>query len=289
MNDSKFKKEYKMPACASAPWANLIPASERAEVIRIINEETIEAIGYDLSSCPKRFTCFGKHCIGRPLPYCSKTALPYLEKLEKTQNIVNEELFISTDCNSCPIFKTCNTPCNQVLDFIERDKKSEPKLTYSIINDKVMTEAVSLEPANFVVDASDIPWDVLTSDKAELIRKYFFEGLNYAHVASLTNLSNKSFAKYKMYWAINKLTKFAVIRKFIKNNSNKFTSRQLEVFDLVYIKNYTMKRTAEHLGISRQAVQNIINTTLKNNNVKWPVFIKRKGNKIIYNIPKVLR
>lgn len=120
MDELEYKRKFKPSSCSSPPWATLIPAKDRPEILRIIRQECIDIYGHDLDECPKRFTCLKKSCIGRPLPWKSPTAAPYLERLKETQVIKNEEMFIQTDCSVCPIAAICKNPCNQVLDFIDR-------------------------------------------------------------------------------------------------------------------------------------------------------------------------
>lgn len=289
MNELKFKKDNRPASCNEPPWSNLIPAKDRAEILRIIRNETIEHYGYSMDRCPKRLTCWTKSCTGRPLPWESETARPYLEKLETTQKVVDGEMFIVTNCQACPLFKSCKSPCNQVLDFIERDKKSEPSLTYKNTTDNLEAEAAFLEPANFSVGASDIPWDAIASKKAEIIRKYLYEQRDYRHIAETMDLNNQARTKYEFYSAVNKLSEYAAVRKFLKDHSAKLTAKQLEIFELVYIKNLTFVKTAELLEISKQSVQQCVSRILKRYKVKWKTYVKKRGNKVFYSVPELFK
>lgn len=289
MNELKFKKEERMGACNSPPWAQFIEPMKRPEILRIIRQETIDAYGYSMDECPKRLTCFKKECIGRPLPYESPTARPYLEKLETTQKIVDGEMFIVTNCQACPLFKSCKSPCNQVLDFIERDKKSEPSLTYKNTTDNLEAEVAILEPANFSVGAADIPWDAIASKKAEIIRKYLYEQRDYRHIAETMDLNNQARVKYEFYSAINKLAEYAAVRKFIEDHGHELTDRQLEIFELVYKKNLTFVKAAELLEISKQSVQQTVSRILRRYKVKWHTYVKKRGNKVLYNVPELFK
>lgn len=289
MNEIKFKKENKMSACNEAPWSSLILAKDRPEILRIIRNETIEHYGFSMDSCPKRLTCLKKTCSGRMLPWHSETARPYLEQLEKTQKIIDGEMFIQTDCQECPIFKTCKTPCNQVLDFIERDKKSEPSLLYKNTTENIEPFTSSLEPANFSVDSTDIPWDAITSNKAEIIRKYLYEERDYRHIAETMNLNNQARCKYEFYSAINKLSEYAAVRKFLNDHSKELTSRQLEIFELVYKQNMTFVKAADKLNISKQSVQQCVSRILKRHKVKWKTYVRKRGNKVLYSVPELFK
>jgi predicted DNA-binding protein (UPF0251 family) len=289
MNELKFKKENRMGACNSPPWAQFIEPMKRPEILRIIRQETIDAYGYSMDECPKRLTCFKKECIGRPLPYESPTARPYLEKLETTQKVVDGEMFIVTDCSTCPLFKTCSSPCNQVLDFIERDKKSEPSLSYKNTTDNLEAEVAFLEPANFSVGSADIPWDAIASKKAEIIRKYLYEQRDYRHIAETMDLNNQARVKYEFYSAINKLAEYAAVRKFLTTHGKELTPRQLEIFELVYKENLTFVKAAERLGISKQSVQQTVSRILKRYKVKWHNYVRKRGNKVLYNVPELFK
>src|ERR1043165_3193225 len=280
MNELKFKKEERMGACNSPPWAQFIEPMKRPEILRIIRQETIDAYGYSMDECPKRLTCFKKECIGRPLPYESPTARPYLDKLETTQKIVDGEMFIVTDCSACPLFKNCKSPCNQVLDFIERDKKSEPSLTFKNTTDNLEAEVAILEPANFIVNPTDIPWDAIPSKKAEIIRKYLYEQRDYRYIADSMDLNNQARVKYEFYSAINKLAEYAAVRKFLVKHGSELTARQLEIFELVYKQNLTFVKAAEKLQISKQSVQQTVSRILKRYKVKWHTYVKKRGNKV---------
>lgn len=289
MNELEFKKNNKMSACTTPPWAVLIPFKDRPQILRTIRNETIEAYSYPFDECPKRLTCFGKSCEGRPLPWESETARPYLEELAKTQKIVDGELFVNTKCDTCPIFNKCKSPCNQVLDFIDRDKKSEPSINFK--NDTSNLEPIQaiLEPANLIVDGSDIPWDILTARKADIIRKYLYEERDYKAIAEELGYKYQARTKYEFYSAINKLAEYAAVRKFLKSDKLKLTDRQFQIFDLVYNQNMTFVKASEKLGISKQSVQQTVSRILKRYKVKWHTYVKKRGNKVIYSVPELFK
>jgi DNA-directed RNA polymerase specialized sigma24 family protein len=289
MNELEFKKINRPSSCTTPPWAAVIDPKDRPEVLRKIRDECVDIYGYSFDECPKRLTCWGKSCAGRPLPTESPTARPYLEKLEKTHSVVSDELFITTNCQTCPIFKKCKSPCNQVLDFIDRSKKSEPALSYRDSIANLEPEMAILEPANLLVNGEDIPWDCISSKKAEIIRKYLYEQFNYRHIADLLNLNNQARVKYEFYSAVTKLSEYAAVRKFLATNESKLTERQREIFNLVYRRNLTFVKTAELLGISKQSTQQAVSRVIKRYNVKWKVYVKKRGNKVIYSVPEVFK
>lgn len=289
LNELEFKKETKMAACTSPPWAMLIPPRDRPELIRRIRQECIDEYGHSFDECPKRLTCFKRECIGRPLPWKSKTAKPYLEQLTKTQNIKDGELFITTDCSTCPMVSMCKSPCNQVLDFIEREKAVEPNIDYRNDTEHYKREPENFEPANFKFHAEDIPWDVLPKRKQEVIKKYLYEGRDFRYVGETLGLNNQARAKYEFYAAMTKLSEYAIVRNFIIENNNKLTVRQQQIFGMVYFDNMSFIDVANNLHISKQSVQQTVARVLKKYNVTWKTYVKKRGNKVLYSVPQLFK
>lgn len=289
MNELEFKKTNKMAACTAPPWAAFIPPMERPEVLRIIRQETVDAYGYSMDECPKRLTCLKKTCLGRPLPWLSPTAKPYLEQLKETQKIVKDEMIVQTDCSVCPFVSTCKNPCNQVLDFIERAKAPEPILDYKETTDNLEAHRDVFEGSTFKVNAEDIPWDVISPKKAEVIRKYLFESRDFRYIADLLNLNNQARVKYEFYSAINKLAEYAAVRKFLDGNSKKLTDRQQQIFTLVYRDNLSYVEVADMLGVSKQSIQQTVSRVFKKYKVKWKVYVRKKDKKVHYNVPELFK
>ena len=226
-----------MSACNEPPWAIFIPPMDRPEILRIIRQECIDIYGQSYDECPKRLTCFKKTCMGRPLPWESPTARPYLDLLKKTQDIRKKEMFIQTDCSTCPIVNICSSPCNQVLDFIERDRAIEPYMDYKDNLENIKNERIEVyEPSALLFNGADIPWDVLTKRKQEVIKKYLYEGRDFRYVGETLGIKNQARAKYEFYSAITKLAEYANVRDFLKNNNHKLTAKQKEVFNLFILK-----------------------------------------------------
>lgn len=295
IKEFEFKKLNKMPSCSSPPWAAFIEPLKRPEILRIIRQECLDEYSFSFDECEKRLTCLKKTCLGRKLPWKSKTALPYLKELIKhVPTQINKdsnelEMIVETNCNVCPIFKTCKNPCNQVLDFIERDKAPEPIIDYKETTDNLEFEIEIFEPANLFVNGSNIPWDVLSIKKAEVIRKYLFEQRDFRSIAETLNLNNQARVKYEMYSAINKLSEYATVRNFLDTKENLLTPRQKEIFNLVYRQNLTFVKVAEKLGISKQSVQQTVSRILKKYKVKWKTYVKKRGNKILYQVPEIFK
>lgn len=292
MNDSQFKRTTKFPSCTMSPWFNLIPKDKRDIVMRKIRQETIEAYGYSMDECPKRKTCFTKTCLGRPLPLKSETAKPYIEQLKTTHTIINDELFIS-NCDNCKIAKTCKSPCYQLNDFLNRGFSKEPEL--------ISQENLELIPViqnnddvikNSLINIKEIPWDCLTETRQSVIKKYLYENKDFFLIAKELDLNNQARVKYEFYSALTRLSEFAVIRKFIKDNKNTLYEENkstYNILDSLYNKNMTMTEIGKLNNISKQAVQQRLTRFLNTYNIKWTIFVKKQGNKIIYNVPGLFK
>lgn len=289
MDTRKWKKENKPASCTEPPWAMFIPVEDRPNVLRQIRQETIEEYGYSMDECPKRKICIKKECLGRPLPWKSKTAKPLLEKLKNFSNIKNEELIVNTDCRSCPMFNNCDNLCNQVLDFIDRGKSMEVNIKYTNNNENEIVKKIDNEAGKLLVSSEDIPWDVLSVRKRKIVKQYLYEQKNFKHVADNNDLYNQAFAKYEFYAALTKLSEYANLRKFLKENSHVLTLRQHEILNMVYFQNKRIVQVAKDLQISKQSVQQTISRVTKKYNIKWHTFVKKQGNKMIYNTMEVLK
>lgn len=288
MNEKKFKQDNKPPACTTQPWKYLIPAEQRDDVLRKIKEETVEIYGYSMDSCTKRKTCFTKTCIGRELPWKSPTAKPYLEQLQKTHRIENNELHID-NCATCPIAKTCTSTCSQVNDFINRTSEPEMQFVYQENLESYNQEQVQASGERPKEQGLELPWDILTPAKARVIRKYLYEQKDFLLVAKELDLNNQAEAKYVFYSALTKLSEYGIVRKFLEENSEKLTEKQRLIMDEVYFKNKSLTEVAEQYTISVPAVTGMINRVVEKYSLKWPVFVRKEDQKVIYNVPEVLK
>ena len=283
MDDKKWKAINKPPACSLPPWYSLIPFDKRFEILRQIKQECIDIYGQSYDECPKRAVCIGKECIGRPLPWKSPTAKPYLDELAKTQNIAQGELFIS-GCDTCPIKATCDSPCGQINDFMHRNKIEEPylmykeNLEYSSEEYTEGAEIISLFPNSNL----ELPWDCLSKRKQDMVQQYFFKGNDFKYVADKFGLLNEDKAKYTIYYALTKLSKFATMRKFIEENENNLNKKQLKILNKVFIQNMQLTDAAKSLKMSEDAVWAVINRVIKKYGIIWPTFVKKVNGKPIY-------
>jgi len=291
MDDKTFKKLMKPPACTKNPIEFLIPYDIRYETLRKIKNECIDIYGQDISfECNKRLVCFTNKCLGRELPWKSPTALPYLKQFAKTVGIKEgDDYFIQTDCNSCPIAKTCTYTCAQINDNINKQKILEPTLIYKDTTDNLIS---TYEDENISIEIFDnnlkIPWDALTKHKMEVVKKYLYENRDFKYVADSLGFANQAAAKYQFYSALNTLSEWAIMRKFVASNP-KLTENQLTILTMVYVDNLSLTAVAKRLKISKQAVAQAINRVVKVNKIKWSKFVKKQGKKVIYTVPQILK
>lgn len=287
MDENKFKKINKPPACSLAPWFDLIPESIRHDTMRKIRQETIAEYGYSMDECPKRLVCFTKQCIGRSLPWKSVTAKPYLDQLTKTQKIVEGELFIN-GCDTCPIAKTCSKPCLQVENFMSRHNKIEPSLVLKDSIDNLVDKPISENVTPF--DSSlEIPWDVLSEKKVAIVKRYLFENKDFETIAKEHGMYNQAAAKYAFYSSLTRLSEYGTMRKFIEEKGSDLTYKQRVCLNKIYVHNYSLEAVAEEIHKTKQAVHQLVKRVIQKYGLKWQTFVTKKGNKVIYNVPQLLK
>lgn len=286
MNNKRWKFENKPGACTKNPLYHLIPESIRHATLRTIRQDCINALGHDLDSCPKRKVCLGKKCLGRPLPTFSAAASPYIEKLKLTQIVKNGELFIQ-GCELCPINEKCKEPCEQVLDSVNRNESKEAILYYKATVDNKIEE-LNEEFEGTISFNFEIPWDVLNERKKKIVKMYLYKERDFRFIADELGLNNEAFVKFEFYSALNKLSKYGTMRNFLKKKAD-LTKKQKLVLDKVFNENLTIREAANKLNMSEQSAQAIINRVVIKNNIKWQTFVRRSGNKLIYNIPSLLK
>jgi predicted DNA-binding protein YlxM (UPF0122 family) len=292
MNDHRdWKTKNKPSACTRAPWEYLIPYDLRPMVMRQIRQECIDIYGQSYDECTKRLVCITKSCMGRPLPWKSPTARPYLEKLRETQTIKDSELIISTDCSQCPIVSKCKSLCYQVTDFIGRDKTEEPNIIYNISStENADCKNLSMpEVPNLELQGGDIPWDCISERKQLVVKKYLYEQLDYRYIAEQLGINNQARAKYELYSALNKLSEFAIMRDFLADNLWELTNNQRYLLEQIYLGNKSFTQVAKDLDISKQSVQQTVSRVVKKYNIKWNKFVRRKGKKLIYSVPELFK
>lgn len=293
MDENKFKKANRPAACNNPPWAAVIPKNIREDVLRQIKQESVQFHGQNLDECPKRLTCFGKQCAGRPLPILSPTAKPYIEKLKTTHKIENDELFLS-NCDSCSIASTCRSACAQVNDFMQRDKIKEPSLDYRGTIDNLAEEVQPLEVATIALNEKNkIPWDSLSEKRKQTVQKYLYEQKDFMTVAKELGYYDQASAKREFYFALTTLAKYATMRKFIENKGHLLKSEVRELLVYMYIDNMSLTDAAKKQNRTKQSAKNIIDRTVKKYGITWTKFAKNEyiddSRKIVYKVAEVLK
>ncbi len=289
MDENKFKKANRPAACNNPPWAAVIPKDVREDVLRQIKQESVQFHGQSLDECPKRLTCFGKKCMGRPLPTLSPTAKPYLEKLKATHKIENDELFLS-NCDTCPIAKTCSSPCAQVNDFMQRDRIREPILDYreNLENLAEEVDMPTVDVPMFTATAK-VPWDAISQKRQQTVKKYLYEQKDFLTVAKELGYHDQSRARYEFYAALTTLAEYSVMRKFIEERGSELNGYTRSLLVAVYIDNLSITEVASRRVITKQAVQQSIARVIEKYKITWPIFVRKEGNKVIYNRSEVLK
>lgn len=291
MDDVKFKKTNRIAACTENPIQHLIPFGIRQQTLLKIKQESIDIYGHDvMAECSKRLTCLKKTCAGRPLAWNSPTAKPYLEELAKTQSIVDQEMVIVTNCQVCPIRIKCTSTCDQVSDFIERDKGKEPdNIQYKDLTDNLVADTYENSESPNILPGYDIPWDVLNPLRKQVVELYLYENNDFTHVAKKTGLYDQAAAKYEFYAALTTLSEYAVVRKFVKDKAYRLNADIRTIMEQVYIYNKPVIALSKELGVSFQSVHARIDRLLKEYDITWYKFVQKKDGKPIYNVPQLLK
>ncbi len=260
-----------MAACTSPPWQALIPFEERPDALRRIREECLSEYGYEFEECSKRLRCDKKQCIGRPLPWKSKTAKPYLDELSKTQKIVNEEMVIITDCQTCPIFKKCTSTCNQIDDYIDRKVKPEPVMYYR--ND-VSNSTIESEGSAFFKDISaPIHWHLISTLYKNALQDYILKDLNLNELAVKYNTDRATIKSY-VYSAITTLSKYRAIAKSF--NSGIFRSDLQKTCIKQLLDSNTIKELAAQFNVTNSAIRLHIQNFTQDNKITWKKYVHRE-------------
>ena len=79
------------------------------------------------------------------------------------------------------------------------------------------------------------------------------------------------------------------MRKFIEEQASKLSVKQLQILGEVYVKNKSMTQVANELKVTKQSVQQLVSRLIKKHKIKWHTFVKKRGNKVVYNLQEVLK
>lgn len=294
MNEKQFKIQNRQSSCTKRPWEYLIPKDIRNSVIAQVRQECLEIYGHDFTGCSKRRICFAKECLGRELEWKSKTAKPYLDKFAASTGIKENDLyFIKTNCNECPIFKDCKSICYQNNDYLIRNDMKSVDLVYQENLENHVIDNIK-EDNQIIIKSLDmcIPWDILSEKKQLVVKKYLYEGKDFLTIAKELNLNNQAYCKYEFYSSLNKLSKYAIMRQLLKDDtflSNNINTNSYNILSDIYEKGLNIIEVAKNRGVSKQTIQQTLTRVIKKYNVKWTTFVKKHKNKVIYNIPKLFK
>lgn len=226
--------------------------------------------------------------MGRPLPFKSETAKPYLEQLKATHNITNDELFIS-NCDACPIKLSCTSVCGQVNDYMNRRDTKSVELIFqeTLENHEPEPYTETLEAALPIV--GEIPWDCVSDKRQQVVKKYLYEGKDFLTIAKELDLNNQARVKYEFYSTLTKFSEYAVMRKFLEENENELTHKQIQILTMIYKTNLSIQQVASVEGKTKQAIQQLLTRLIKKYNIQWETFVRKRKNKVIYSVPEVMK
>lgn len=159
---------------------------------------------------------------------------------------------------------------------MDRFKVVEPTLEYSEIDPNIpSTTEIYDSPSAIKMNAEDIPWDVLGERRAKIIHTYVYVVRDFRSIAHKLGMYNQAPVKYDFYAALTTLSKYAVMREFLKHNKNKLTPTQKEILELVFEQNLTNTKASEKLKVSKQAIQQVIARVIKKHKIKWKAYVKK--------------
>ena len=288
LNENKFKKTFKSSACARAPWAAFIEPGKRDSIMRQIRIECVQLYGYDLDTCPSRSVCIGKSCLGRELPWLSPTAKPYLEKM-KQLGMITGDLYYVEDCSTCPIKNSCTSVCPMMNDFLNRHQSKQPEMVYQESMENYGSQAPERPVMPSELNNVTLPWDCLDPSKEALVKLRLEKRKDFLTIAKQCQLFDQKDARYEFYAALTKLSEYAIVREFIKENKENLTEKVYKVLTDVYINNKTSEQVAQEQGVTYIAIRKMVSRTLKKHSITWPIYVTKKKGKIVYNIPEVLQ
>lgn len=291
MDEKTFKKIHKPAACTQPVWQVLISSDKKHEVLAKIRQESIAAYGQSYDECPKRKTCFTQTCMGRPLPLKSQTAKPYIEQLKKTHKVnANGELLLS-NCDSCTIKQSCKSLCSQVNDFLNRDKVEEPEINYKENLDNIVPENLNSALEKIMGKGFQIPFDCLTIKRQDTIKKYLYEQKDFLTIAKEMGYYDQAQAKYEFYAALTKLSKFGVMRKmcYEKFNTGEIDHRDQAILNDIFFINKSLTEASYTWKLSKQALNKLIKKYKNKFNLRWQIFVRKQGNKVVYNVPEIFK
>jgi DNA-binding MarR family transcriptional regulator len=285
-----YKRKHKPSLCTENIFRFLVPKDTKYEILRQIKQECLDIYGKDIScECDKRLVCFSKKCIGRRLPWESPTAKPYLDKFTKNQVVDKEGQIYVTDCSTCSIKDKCTYPCYQVNDYTKRNYTREP---FTIYKECMDNYEIPYEPKEAIIsqpNSLSIPWDCISTKKAEIIKMYVYQQLDFLQIANKLGYLNQAQVKYLFYSALTTMSRVAIMRQFLKYNESILSDKQIKLLSFIYVDNLSLTFVANKLKISKSAVTQMIAALIKKHKITWNKFVWKENGKVCYNVLNLLK
>lgn len=104
-----------------------------------------------------------------------------------------------TPCSACEIRTSCTSLCSQMKAYLNRGRQKS--MEFTLFNESIQTEEfysflqyLADQPANIAVAdipfrASDLPWQAIPEQHAQMVKDHFLNGETYQEIAEKNNLS----------------------------------------------------------------------------------------------------
>ena len=264
MNDTQFKKKNKPALCTLDPVLSQVPKDKYHELLNICRQKARDSGFEDYDTgCPKRHTCLG-NCTGRPIAHYIDELKPYIDKVRHL--IAPDGMIYLKGCGTCPIKTTCKKTCNQVSDFMDRNKNKEDLTTkfepvaittdYALANwvggddgetqPGILSELIG-RYGSIQDTIENLPWGAINDKRQRLIRMYVFEGKDFRASANELGYSNGNVARNEFYRSLTTLSKFATVRYFIEQHRDEISDFDYELLQFRYYKFQSVNEISIHL------------------------------------------
>jgi hypothetical protein len=288
MNDTQFKKKNKPALCTLDPVMAVVPKAKFHELQNIVRQKLRDSgLDYD-SGCPKRHTCLG-NCTGRPIYHQVDELKPYIDKIRHL--IAPDGMIYLKGCGTCPIKSTCKKTCNQVSDFMDRNKNKEDlvnKLEPAIVTTDfalshwvgddtesqpgILSELIS-RYGSIQDTIENLPWGAINDKRQRLIRMYVFEGKDFRASAIELGYSNGNVARNEFYRSLTTLSKFATVRYFIEQHRDEISDFDYELLQLRYYKFLSVNEISKLLILPVGTIRSKLFRFLKKSKTKYSRFV----------------
>ena len=289
MSDASFKKKNKHAICTLDPVMASVPKDKFHELQNIVRQKCRDVgLDYD-SACSKRLTCNGT-CTGRQVYHFIDELAPYIKKISHI--IAPDGMIYLKGCGTCPIKTTCKKTCNQVSDFMDRNKNKEDLTTkfepvaittdYALANwvggddgetqPGILSELIG-RYGSIQDTIENLPWGAINDKRQRLIRMYVFEGKDFRASANELGYSNGNVARNEFYRSLTTLSKFATVRYFIEQHRDEISDFDYELLQLRYYKFLSVNEISGQLGLPVGTIRSKLFRFLKKSKTKYSRFV----------------